>query len=145
MALTALYASAVKVPIFGYSTITNELADPKYSTLAVISFPMGPFGVAVANLLYHFDWNNVAIVRNKSDNCDDCVSGIYAAFAKNNITVTVELQIGDKNDMKGALKLVQGVARSEIRILYFRKFLIQVYYSFLSYNIMLRIQSSIGE
>lgn len=115
MNIGALFASYFNIPIMGYISVGDNLANKtKYPTLVRSSFSMGPLGNAVKTLLNYYHWKNIAIIRSPSADCDTSLSGIYSVIRDPLTPVTVKTDITAESDseIRQALFTLQKVARS---------------------------------
>lgn len=109
--------SFYNVPSVGYVSVANELSNKtKYSTLARVSFVMGPMGEAVKVLLRMYNWTRVAIVRSARVECTTSLSGIKVVLANPPFIFQGEFFADSPVEVLEALDAVKLVARSTILI-----------------------------
>lgn len=120
MAAVALQASSLKKPLFGYITISNDLANKtKYSSLMRVSYTMSYLAEAVRVVLLNHNWTTVSIVKSANANCNLLLSGVAKQFNLYRIIIVKEIEVDFtlQSDMDNALLMLKMTARSMLFVL----------------------------
>uniref|UniRef100_A0A915HSU6 Receptor ligand binding region domain-containing protein n=1 Tax=Romanomermis culicivorax TaxID=13658 RepID=A0A915HSU6_ROMCU len=114
IAITALLASDLDVPTFGYISVSSDLENKqKYTTLIRTVNSISFMSQAVRAILLYYNWNRVVIVRVPGLTCDIFTGGFPAAFSstKINIVSTLIVNYDDTNSINSALAQLKLTAR----------------------------------